>query len=890
MLLQILDCDYIEANGKPVIRLFCKTEAGESVCVFHKGFLPYFYVKASEELEEFLKDRKEILSIEKVKRKRGVGYTSKEIEVYKLTLTSPKLVKKLREELKKLPFVQEIYEADILFVYRFLVDHELGGMRWISCEGRPTITKTVKVKAIEAKSIKPVKREGNAKLRMLALDIECLPKDERSIISEENEIILISMRFSPPYKGKEELTIIARGVKGGENLIAVSSERELLQKFLQILDDYDPDLLIGYNIHGFDLPQIIARLKANKLPTTLGRCNLKPASVKKLNEGKECRIIGRVVVDPYKILKRDPWMRFKRYDLNTVAKQLLGEGKVEIDLSELPKYWNGGQEKLMKLVEYVRKDAELALRLITEKRLLDKFFELAKLSGLLLQDTFGGQSKRVENALLYEFKRRGLLMPCKPDEKEKKRREKEREKHGLKGAIVLEPVKGLHSDGFTIVLDFTSLYPNIIRTYNISPDTLITDEVPEKYIEAPTGARFVSADIYRGVMPAVLDELLEKRIRIKKLAKKASGERKFYLNAVQLALKDMANSMYGYTGYLLARLYVLDVANAITAFGRANLKKVKQMIEEKFGLKVIYADTDSVFLKTKLKSMEEAKQIGERICEYVNSRLPGTLELDFDKLFKSFLILTKKRYAGLACEEVDGKVKYEILTKGIETVRRDWCDLVSETQEKVLDYILRENNVRKAVAYVREVIEKLKRNEVPLEKLTIVKSITKPLDAYEGVLPHIELAKKLARRNPAKAPKVGDRIGFVIIAGNAMLSKRAEDPAYVKENNLQIDWNYYLTNQILPAIERILNAVGVERGALLGEGFQTRIGDTRFLTQKTSEAEKERILDGWECFVCKRCKRSYSRIPLRGVCDCGGELLILYRGSLARACKQKLAS
>ncbi len=893
MLLQVLDCDYIENNGKPVIRIFCKNERGETICCFYENFLPYFYVSGDEEkIVDFLKNNEDVVKIEKVKRKRAIGYTTKTMNVLKVTLRSPKQVRRFREELENKPFVTSVYEADILFRYRFMIDHEIGGMRWMEVDGKPAPTSVVKCKAISLERLKPAEREDNAPLKIMSLDIECLPEDTEKPLTEDDKIIMISLAFSPPYKGSESITLVAKHFRNKQkDVITVSSEKELLEKFLEIIDSYDPDIITGYNVQSFDLPHILARLKKNKLRATFGRCAFKPVTARKVNENYECTVPGRVVVDPYLILKRDPWMRFKRYDLNTVAKELLNEEKIDIKYRDMPEYWNGDESKLQKFIEYVKKDAVLALRLVIEKRMLDKFFELSKISGLLLQDVFGGQSKRVENRILYEFKRRGILMPCKPNEKEAARRKKEREEHGLKGAIVLEPKKGLHTEGCTIVLDFASLYPNLIRTYNISPDTLITDEEAERVIEAPNGARFVDSKIYRGVLPAVLDDLIEKRLRIKKLAKQATGEKKHLLTAMQLALKDMANSMYGYTGYLLARLYVLDVANAITAFGRENLKLTRRMIEEKYGYKVIYADTDSVFLETKITSFDEAKRVGEEICKYVSEKLPGTLELDFDKIFRTFLILTKKRYAGWCFSLENGQWKDEIVTKGIETVRRDWCEIVSETQQKVLELLLKKGDVKGATRYVREVIEKIKRNEIPLEKLTIIKSITKSLDSYDGVLPHIELAKKLAKREPSNAPKVGDRIGFVIVAGNAMLSKRAEDPEYVREHHLQLDWNYYLTNQILPAIERIMQAIGVTRTELLGGGHQIKISDvfSGNAAQRPIEVRVENknpVLEGWEEFLCTKCKRSYRRVPLSGMCDCRGELVICFQGNVGKKCAQ----
>jgi DNA polymerase I len=365
--------------------------------------------------------------------------------------------------------------------------------------------------------------------------------------------------------------------------------------------------------------------------------------------------------------------------------------------------------------------------------------------------------------------------------------------------------------------------------------------------------------------------------------KSAKGEEKRILNAKQLAIKDMSNSFYGYTGYIRARLYMIDVANAITAYGRENILKTKSLIENKFDVQVAYGDTDSIFLKTKLQNLDEAKSLGEQVAQYVTENLPGALELQFEKIYRTFIILSKKRYAGWKFEMIDNQWKDSIEMKGIETVRRDWCLLVPEVMQSVIEIILKEGDLQRAIEKVRSVLDDLKNNRVPLEKLTIVKGITKSVDAYEGMLPHIELAKKLRIRNPYNPPKVGDRIGFVIIRGNELLSKRAEDPEYVRTNNLQIDSDYYIHSQLFPPIERIFYSVGIEKSEVLGGGRQISLGDimngSKRVMKHEIKVDYSANLEGWEAFSCKKCNKMYARPPLRGICECGGELQIFYHGN-----------
>ena len=182
----------------------------------------------------------------------------------------------------------------------------------------------------------------------------------------------------------------------------------------------------------------------------------------------------------------------------------------------------------------------------------------------------------------------------------------------------------------------------------------------------------------------------------------------------------MSNSFYGYTGYIRARLYMMDVANSITSYGRMNLEKMKQIIEKNYSYRVIYADTDSAFVKTDIKNLDDAKALGEKISKDVTESLPGQLILEFEKIYRTFLILSKKRYAGWKFEYSDGW-KDGIDMKGIETVRRDWCPLVSKVMNEVLVTILKEGDLKRAIEIVKEVVEKLRRNEVPMEDLTVVK-------------------------------------------------------------------------------------------------------------------------------------------------------------------------
>lgn len=882
MLVQIVDADYFYNGKKPVVRIFGKTENGNAVCVLYDRFFPYFYVKPvdTEKLLSRLQGTKEIKSLEWVEKFQAIGYSDRPLKLLKITLFNPQDVGKLRDSLTEQGLVEGTYESDILFKYRFMVDHKIKGMQWINFSGARTPATTVKTTGYYADSIQPVEKIENAELRIMAVDIECISLDTtKPMDARHDPIIMIALAFSQPYKGRKSLVLAAKSVKE-HGAAGFTDEKGMLEEFLKITDDYDPDIITGYNINGFDMPFILERCKKLGLHQSFGRCRDKQAYSKTvgMQEAKETSIPGRVVVDSYQILKRDPWVKFHRYNLNTIAKELLQEQKDDVKYSEMNRLWNGGREDVKRFIEYARKDAELSLRLLTEKGLLDKFYELSKISGLLLQDCLGGQTQRVEMMILHEFRDKNFAMPSKPTKENMVKRAKERETKELKGATVLEPDKGLHSKGCVIVLDFKSLYPSIMRTYNISPDTVVQEAPGISTTVSPTGTRFAANSVREGILPSLLGRLLEARSGARKQMKASQGEARRILNAKQLAFKDLSNSVYGYTGYIRARLYMIDVANSITGYGRENLVKTKKLIEDKFKYGIIYADTDSMFIRTDITDMDKAKEKGEEIGKFVTENLPGYLELQFEKVYKTFLILSKKRYAGWSFVKENDTWKDIIEMKGIETVRRDWCPLVSDVMEEILKIILKEGDIQKSIALIKNVIDKLKKGEIEMEKLTIIKGITKNIESYEGMQPHIELAKKLKARNPHDPPKVGDRLGFVIIKGNQILSKRTEDPEYVRTHKLQTDSDYYIHSQLFPPLERIFSAIGVEKGEVLGNGRQTSLGDIMKSARKKS-AELEN-LDGWDDFICKKCSKTHRRAPISGFCDCGGEILISYRGSV----------
>ncbi|MEM5874363.1 MAG: DNA-directed DNA polymerase [Candidatus Aenigmatarchaeota archaeon] len=859
---QVFDIDYVYSKSEkvPIIRIFGKKEDGKTVCVIYKKFYPYFYINSLN--EEILKEPHFIKS-EIVEKFLPIGFNENKTKLMKVYLSNPADVPNIRNKIKV-----ETFEADILFKYRFAADFNINGMNWIKIKGKRINSNSLYVnEAYEAESFENLNEEKNANFKFLTIDIECIGSP--NVETAEGEIIIISLFFYPHYNEKNSLILTSKIIKNSEvDVICFEDEKEMLKKFLEIVKDFDPDFIVGYNINDFDLPYLINRMKKLNIKPIMGRAEEKSASSKKLRENKyKNHIVGRFIVDSYKIIKElvkvGFFKKLKRFDLNSVANFLLNESKIDISHSEIEKYW---YENPKKVIEYARKDSELAFKLFLKYKMLDKYIALSKVSGLLLQDILdGGEASKIEFLLLKEFNKRDFVMPNKPSEKIKLEREKEKEAKGLEGGLVLQPQIGFH-DKCIVYLDFASMYPNIIISFNICPTTLIIENgIP----------KFVSKNVREGIYPKILKRMIEERNKIKSSLKNEKDEiMREKLDAMQEAFKRIANAFYGYTGFVSGRLYILEIANSITANGRKLITEMKETIEKETNYKVIYGDTDSIMVKLDTDDIKLAFEKAKELENIVNIKYEN-LKMKIESIFKSIIILTKKRYAALSVDE-NGNEK--IVMKGIETVRRDWCDLVTDTLEEVVSTILKEKNVEKAVNRFKEIVKNLREGKIPLEKLLITKGISKT--NYKGIQPHIELIKKMKERGEKRIPGVGDRISFVIVKGGEILSKRAEDPNFVKREGLEIDYDYYIKSQLFPPIERIMEAIGANVSDIKEIGKQTKLEIAKIINNKK---EVKEFLESFDKIVCKKCEKEYQTIPLSCRCVyCDGDLYFSYNNTLSK--------
>jgi DNA polymerase I len=372
--------------------------------------------------------------------------------------------------------------------------------------------------------------------------------------------------------------------------------------------------------------------------------------------------------------------------------------------------------------------------------------------------------------------------------------------HPYAGGLVLNPKPGLHDN--IAVLDFKSMYPNIMIRYNLSPDTYVPPGEPE-----PPSGVYVAPEVnhrFRREPPGFYKEALtfliqvRNQIRVQMRALSPATVEYSVLDARQKAVKIITNATYGYAGWIGARWYIKPVAEAASAWGRYTILSAAHLVKGE-GLTIIYGDTDSLFLTNDSeKILKLQKEIGKELG----------LEVEVSEVYKRiFFTEAKKRYAGLRADD-----SLDIV--GLEVIRGDWAQVAKNVQENVLGIILKEQSVKKAVDYVHKVVAELKQRKVPFRDLIIWKTLTKPPEQYAVRAPHVEAAKMLMEKGWRLAG--GDKVGFVILAGKGRFYNRVKPYVFAKYDEVDVD--YYVTNQVVPAAARILEFFGVtEKELVTGE-------------------------------------------------------------------------
>eukprot|EP00055_Hartaetosiga_balthica_P008997 m.34836 g.34836 ORF g.34836 m.34836 type:complete len:1078 (-) comp6562_c0_seq1:46-3279(-) len=895
-----------------IFRIYGVTDNGNSVTMHVHGFCPFIYVPAPKNFEEALIPEFKRILEDKIKENNktakgnievvhNVELTLKE-DIYgfrrqgrqsfiKIFLVQQKYISTARNCLRDFTFSLgsysfEVYESNLELNLRFMVETNVVGCNWIelpaksytSRKGSEVTSRTqYEVDVAYNKFIShPAEGEWQriAPVRILSFDIECagrkgiFPEAEIDPVIQIANMVEVQGAKKPFIRNVFTLGTCASIV--GSKVLSFQDEREMLEGWTAFLQECDPDIITGYNIANFDLPYLMNRakhLKAKKFPY-LGRLTHKMSELKDqkfsskaygTTENKLTTMEGRVPFDVIQILRRD--YKLRSYTLNSVSAHFLNEQKEDVHHSIITDLQNGNEQTRRRLAVYCMKDAYLPLRLLTKLMCVVNYFEMARVTGVPFSYLLArGQQIKVISQLMRHAGEQDLVIPVRD------RMMGGDDGVAYEGATVIQPKRGYY-DTPIATLDFSSLYPSIMMAHNLCYTTLITSDMershlhPDEYIKTPNGDYFVKSSVRKGLLPQILDSLLSARKRAKNdLKAETDPFRRSVLNGRQLALKVSANSVYGFTGATVGKLPCLAISSSVTSFGRKMIEDTQNYVQEKYSRKngyshdatVIYGDTDSVMIKFGIENLEETMTVAKEAAAYVTSHFVKPINLEFEKVYYPYLLINKKRYAGLYWTRPDKWDKMD--AKGIVTVRRDNCPLVVSLINTCLHKLLIEKNKEGAIEYTKKTISDLLCNNIDISQLVITKALSKTADQYDAKQAHVELAERMRKRDAGSAPTLGDRVAYVIVQGGkgARAFEKSEDPIYVLENNIPLDTKYYLENQLSKPLLSIFEPI-------LGKSEANKLltGDhTRVLVKKTSTSKKKGSLMAFATkqATCRSCR------------------------------------
>jgi DNA polymerase-2 len=734
-----------------VVQLFGRLESGEPFLVEDDRFRPYFFTHP--EATRLLADEREV-EVEATELLDMSG-----APVVRVVAPVPGAVPRLREKLEA--GGARALEADIRFPYRFLIDRGLRAA--VAITGQPETSPDSPL--VRFRNPELVPGSARPELAVLSLDLETTFDASRI-----HSAALVGA-------GADEVHMVASRAVGGAHVHA--DEAALLRALAARIRALDPDVITGWNVVEFDFAVLVARANALGVPFEIGRA---PGPVGLAQDGsftrqRRAEIPGRVVLDGIALV-RDAFIALDDFSLETASRTLLGRGK------RIAHAGSGRAQEIERLyrdepeafVAYNREDAVLVQEILARESLLELAVERSLLCGMQL-DRVGASIASFDLVYLPELRLRGRVAPSV---------DRERAEGRVSGGSVMDSHPGLFRN--VAVFDFKSLYPSLMRTFNLDP--LAHACAGDDAIEAPNGARF-SREV------AILPDVLERFAKRREQAKRRSDRH------ADLAIKIMMNALFGVLGAPSCRFFDPAIANAITGFGRLMLERTRRAFE-KCGARVLYGDTDSVFvLVDEQAPLEQVREIAEalrarvqdELCAQVKSewQVEPRFELELEHVYERFFQPSirggtqgsRKRYAGL----LNGNLHLV----GLEAVRRDWPEVSRRLQRGMLERLFRDEPVAE---FVREVVAELLAGRLDSE-LVIRKGLRKgAVERYTAATPaHVEAARR-------SALPVGRTVHYV-------MTRRGPEPVEPGgELPADLDRAHYVEKVVKPIAESILVQLG----------------------------------------------------------------------------------
>ncbi len=775
----LLEGSYQAQDDGVVLELFGRTRDGTSAVARYYGFRPYFVLAEPDaETRDRLAADPEVIAVDDLTTWVG----GRERAAVRVTLHRPWLVPQYRDRYRRRGDEASVLACDIPFVHRFLYDRHLGLTVAFEAEDEPdevraryTVPTVVRVVTGDGHEIRPT--EGfRPPLRILSFDIE-------------NAI-----------RARTIFTICGVAEGGGRERrtfrLADEDERRILEEFVRVVREDDPDVVTGYNIGGYDLPLLAERAEATGVAGGLGLGRERSAP-REMGE-RLWRVTGRVVADAWWSARRE--LHPKQETLQYVARTLLGDTKLDVDRRNIEQEWARDRDRVM---EYCEHDADLALRILLRLRAIDKAADLATVARLPLEEGLNGRTSLFIDAMLIpRADARGVgVLPSHFGGRDAP----------IEGGYVHAIRPGMHR--WVVVLDFKSMYPSIIIAKNLCFTTLS----PDGTTVSPSGARFLAPTVRRGLIPEILAELLADRDRFRRAARSAeSDELRAYYDGLQNAVKVLMNSFYGVLASSFYRFTDKEIGAAITSFAREAITSIIRDLEAD-GREVVYSDTDSVFVRSPEPSLEGSRRFGEEIAKRFTHE--GTT-FEFQSIYESFFSHgAKKRYVGRTVWP-----REELVVRGYETRRTDAFDYQSEALLEVFDLVLR-GDTDGAVRRARELVLAVRNRAVPAERLVIARTVRDEREYNEATrdaLPFLRVFKQLRAEGYDVIP--GMKVAWVVT--DSRQSPQGVEPwVEGRAFNRDPDWDYY-ADRVAQTLARVTEVYGWDAAALVRGSHQRRLGET----------------------------------------------------------------
>jgi DNA polymerase delta subunit 1 len=847
---QAVAWDGQDVDDQFTIRIFGRAEDGRSVSLGTK-FNPYCFIKTDKDLKSFIKSTfwRNLVSCEVHRGKDLWGFQNGELSRFlKVEFKSHRALRSFTYcvENNKHPELAgcKMYESNIDPVLRFMHVSGCTSTGWIEpglCEPDAESTCEVNLWAPNWRLITPLNRDDFAPLRIMSFDIECYSSTGAFPDPKNPHDVVFQIGMTTKEFGKEgflDRKCLCLKQTAGPDVECFATEKELLAAFQKYLIKIDPDIITGWNIFGFDLEFLIIRATIHcGLSPVWGRIRGEVAELveKNLsssalgnNELKMVPMKGRYVFDLFQDVKREH--KLESYSLNNVSKHFLKDQKNDMPVKEIfRRYKDGDPGLLAEVAQYCIKDTELPHALMEKLCQIQNVVEMAKACWVPLAFlSERGQQIKVFSQMAKKARELNFIIPTF-------RRPTGPTDEQYQGATVLEAQTGAYYTPIT-ALDFASLYPSIMCAENLCYSTLVMnaryDNLPGVKYEQFGPHRFAQG--VDSLLPVILMDLKAYRKKAKKLMAQAEGTpMEAVYNGQQLAYKISMNSIYGFTGASKGMLPCVAIASTVTMRGRQMIEETKNYVEEHFpGAKVRYGDTDSVMVEFDVQGRKGQEAIdysweqGEQAAEQCTKLFKAPNDLELEKVYCPYFLYSKKRYAAKMYEKNKvGAIAFKkIDVKGLQVVRRDSCPFVRETLKRLLEMVLESSDPNPVITAAREAAKTLIQGNVPIEKLLMSKQLAAE---YKVPMPHVTVRDKIRSRAPGSEPQQGDRVAFVIVKGDGKMFEKAEDPAWVREKNVPLDFQYYFTNQFKKPVQDLLEPL-VSADLIFDKKFMAK-------TESTSE-------------------------------------------------------